>query len=248
MKVSIITVVYNNESTISDAIESVLSQQNIDLEYIVIDGASTDKTVAIIKSFKNHINVFTSEKDEGIYDAMNKGISASSGDIIGILNSDDLYADSQVINDVIMHFRNDSELDVLYGNLNYVKFRNVNKVIRKWISKSYYPSFFEDGNVPPHPTVFVKRQVYLKAGLFDLNYKLAADYEFLIRALKLHHFKSRHINRLMVKMRLGGATNRSFYNIFSANLEILQAWRKNGLPVPLKLMPLRLIKRISQYF
>lgn len=248
MKVSIITVVYNNESTISGAIESVLSQQDIDLEYIIIDGASTDNTVRIIKSFRSDINIFISEKDGGIYDAMNKGISASSGDIIGILNSDDLYADSQVINDVLKQFRNDSKLDILYGNLDYVKFKNVNKVIRKWISKSYYPSFFEDGNVPPHPTVFVKRYVYFTMGMFDLSYKLAADYEFMIRALKLHKVKSQHINRLMIKMRLGGATNKSFHNIFNANLEILQAWRKNGWQIPLKLIPLRIIKRISQYF
>jgi glycosyltransferase involved in cell wall biosynthesis len=226
---------------------SVLGQTYKDIEYIIVDGKSNDKTVSIIKEYENKLGCFISEEDFGIYDAMNKGIKAARGDVIGILNSDDLYQDTNVIETVMNQFYQNPSIDVVYGDLVYVKSDNVNKVVRNWKSNSYYNSFFENGNVPPHPSLFVKKSVYEKAGLFNLDFKLAADYEFMLRIFKKHNFNSKYINRVIVKMRLGGATNQNFSNIKKQNIEILKAWNNNELKVPFLLMPLRIIKRLIQF-
>ena len=246
MRISIITVVFNNEDTILDAIDSVLSQVEIDLEYIIIDGGSTDNTIARIKS-RPGISIFISEKDNGIYDAMNKGVLAATGDVIGILNSDDLYIDNYVLSSVMREFSHKIKVDIVYGNLFYVRKDNVNRVQRKWKSLPYYPSYFEHGNVPAHPTLFLKRRVYEEAGLFNLDFKLAADYEFMLRIFKKHNYKSIYINKEIIKMRLGGATNRSISNVYKQNMEILKAWKHNQLKAPFLLMPLRIIKRLIQF-
>ena len=247
MKISIITVVYNNEKTIKEAIESVFSQTYSDIEYIIIDGNSIDKTVQLINEYSDQLGFFISEKDKGIYDAMNKGINAAKGDVIGILNSDDLYQDINVIETVMNQFNQYPSIDIVYGDLVYVKSDNVNKVVRNWKSNPYYNRFFENGNVPPHPSLFVKKSVYETAGLFNLDFRLAADYEFMLRIFKKHNFKSKYINKVIVKMRLGGATNQSFLNIKRQNIEILKAWKNNNLNAPFLLMPLRLIKRLFQF-
>ncbi|MEY2922732.1 MAG: hypothetical protein RL108_1358 [Bacteroidota bacterium] len=247
MKISIITVVYNNERTINDALESVLEQTYENIEYVIIDGNSKDKTVSIIKEYESKLGFFVSEQDSGLYDAMNKGINACTGEVIGILNSDDLYQDFDVISDVMENFINDPKLDILYGDLVYVKSNDTNKVVRNWKSKEYYARFFENANVPPHPSLFVRSNVYKEAGFFDLDYKLAADYEFMLRVFKKYNFKTKYINRLITKMRLGGATNQSFSNIVNQNKEILKAWKNNGLYAPFYLMPLRIVKRLSQF-
>ncbi len=247
MKISVITVVYNNEKTIKDALESVLGQTYKDIEYVIIDGNSSDSTVGIINNFKHKLGYFISEKDAGIYDAMNKGVLAATGDIICILNSDDLYQDSTVIETVMNQFIQNPTLDIVYGDLVYVKSDKVDKVVRNWKSNSYYNNFFENGNVPPHPSLFVKKKVYDEAGLFNLDFKLAADYEFMLRIFKKHNFKSKYINKVIVRMRLGGATNKSFSNIKKQNKEILFAWKNNNLKAPLFLMPLRIIKRLAQF-
>ncbi len=247
MKISIITVVYNNERTIKDALESVLGQSYRDIEYVIIDGKSKDNTVTIIDEYTDKLGYFISEKDNGLYDAMNKGIQAATGDVIGILNSDDLYQDFDVIADVMEQFNNDSTLDILYGNLVYVKSDDVNKIVRNWKCKPYYNRFFENGNVPPHPALFVKKSVYDKVGLFNLDYKLAADYELMLRMLKKHDFKIKYIDRLIVKMRLGGATNQSYKNIINQNKEIVRSWKDNSLKAPFYLMPVRIFKRLIQF-
>lgn len=247
MRISIITVVYNNHKTIKTAIDSVLGQHYEDVEYIIIDGKSTDGTIDIINSYGNAISQVISEPDQGIYDAMNKGIAICTGDVIGILNSDDVYADHNVLAEVMQVFNQDPELDILYGDLVYVKNNDVNHVVRRWTSESYYPTFFEDGHVPPHPSLFIKRAVYAQVGLFNLNMHLAADYEFMLRLFKLNHYKSRYVNRLLVKMRLGGATNASIKNIVQGNLEILRAWKINNFKVPFLLMPKRMVKRLMQF-
>lgn len=247
MKISIITVVFNNEKTIKAALNSVLGQTYKDIEYIIIDGKSKDNTVSIIKEYENKLGYFISEKDFGIYDAMNKGIKAATGDVIGILNSDDLYQDSTVLDRVMTQFIQNPALDIVYGDLVYVKSDNVDKVVRNWKSNAYYTNFFENGNVPPHPSLFVKKKVYEEAGLFNLDFKLAADYEFMLRIFKKHTFKSKYINKIIVKMRLGGATNQSFSNIKKQNKEILKAWETNNFKAPILLMPLRVIKRLLQF-
>lgn len=247
MKISIVTVVYNNEKTIQDAIQSVLGQSYGNIEYVIIDGNSQDKTVNMIKDYKDQLGYFVSEKDNGLYDAMNKGILACTGDVIGILNSDDLYQDLEVINDVMKQFIANPNLDILYGNLVYVKSDDINKVVRNWKSKTYYNRFFENGNVPPHPSLFVKKKVYDEAGLFDLDYKIAADYEFMLRIFKKYNFNSKYFNRLVVRMRLGGASNASFFSIIKQNKEVLNAWKKNNLKRPFYLMTLRVLKKLNQF-
>lgn len=247
MIISIITVVYNNEKTIKDAIESVLSQSYQNIEYIIIDGNSLDGTVQIINNYKSKLSFFISEKDSGIYDAMNKGIKTATGDVVGILNSDDLYYNNTVIESIMSQFLSNSEIDIVYGDLVYVKRDETQKIVRNWESQPYYKNFFENGNVPPHPAFFVKRKVYEHAGYFNLNYKLAADYEFMLRVVKKYNFKLKYLKKVIVKMRLGGATNKSFSNIFKQNIEILNAWRQNDFKPPFLLMPKRFIKRLLQF-
>jgi glycosyltransferase involved in cell wall biosynthesis len=247
MKISIITVVYNNEKTIKDAMQSVLGQTYKNIEYVIIDGKSKDNTVELINDYKENLGYFISENDYGLYDAMNKGIRASTGDVIGILNSDDLYQDSGVIAAVMEQFNNDPKLDILYGNMVYVKRDDTNRVVRNWKSKTYYNRFFENANVPPHPALFVRSKVYKEAGLFDLDYKIAADYEFMLRIFKNHKFNSKYFNRLMVRMRLGGASNASLSSVIKQNKEVLNAWKKNNLKSPFFLMPLRVLKKLTQF-
>jgi glycosyltransferase involved in cell wall biosynthesis len=248
MKISIITVVYNNEKTIKDAIQSVLGQTYKNIEYVIIDGKSKDNTVNLINEYQEKLGYFISEKDNGLYDAMNKGILACTGDVIGILNSDDLYQDLDVINDVMEQFNKDPELDILYGDLVYVKSEDTAKVVRNWKSKAYYNRFFENANVPPHPALFVRNKVYKEAGLFDLDYKIAADYEFMLRIFRNNKFNSKYLNRLMVRMRLGGASNAGLSSIIKQNKEVLNAWKKNNLKCPFYLMPLRVLKKANQFF
>jgi len=247
MKISIITVVYNNEKTVHTAIESVLSQSYANVEYIVIDGKSTDDTLAIINRYAKSIDTIQSEPDKGIYDAMNKGISLCTGDVIGILNSDDVYADEFVLEKVMNAFQNDHELDMVYGDLVYVKADDVDKIVRIWKSTPYYSNFFEDGHVPPHPSLFIKNTAYKQVGFFNTEMNLAADYDFMLRLFKLFGFRSTYLNCLFVKMRLGGATNASLKNIVYGNLEILRSWKNNGLKVPFLLMPKRILKRLIQF-
>ena len=248
MKISIITVVFNGESTLEDSINSVISQNYKDLEYIIIDGNSTDNTINIINSYKDHISYFISETDGGIYDAMNKGIALASGDVVGILNSDDLYQSPNVLNLVMEQFKNDNSIDIVYGDLVYVKSYNVNHVVRYWKSKPFNKYFFEMGNVPPHPSLFLKRKIYDEAGMFNLKYRLAADYEYMLRIFKNYKYNSKYINETIVRMRLGGATNKNISNILKQNREIYNAWSNNNLSLPFFLMPLRIIKRVLQFF
>jgi glycosyltransferase involved in cell wall biosynthesis len=247
LKISIITVVYNNIATIEDAINSVLNQDYPNIEYIVIDGKSNDGTLDIINKYRSKIHTVISEPDLGIYDAMNKGINHSTGDIIGILNSDDLYENNTILSTIIKKFELDKNLDIIYGNLVYVKPNNTQTIVRKWKSKNYYPTYFEDGNVPPHPSLFLKSSVYKNAGNFNLKYKLAADYEYMLRIFKKFTFKIEYLDLYIVRMRLGGATNKSIKNIIKGNKEIIKAWESNSIKIPFLLMPLRLIKRLMQF-
>lgn len=247
-KISIITVTYNSEKHLAECIESIKNQTYNNIEYIVVDGNSSDSTCTIIKNHNKDISKWISEPDTGIYEAMNKGINLASGEVIGILNSDDLFADNTVIENVMECFYADPELEILYGNLVYVSKNDTTKVIRKWTSKPYYDKFFESGNVPPHPALFLRKEIYQDAGVFDLRYKLAADYEFMLRIFKKFKYKTKYINRLMVKMRLGGATNKSVRNVFNGNKEIISAWKHNGFKFPLLFMPQKIAKRLVQFY
>jgi glycosyltransferase involved in cell wall biosynthesis len=246
MKFTIITVVFNNRFTIEDAIKSVLNQTGVDIEYIIIDGGSKDGTIEIVNKYIKLISKFISESDSGIYDAMNKGLKYATGDIIGFLNSDDIFENNQVlslIHDQLLH----NKLDGLYGDLVYVKKENIQEVIREWKSKNYYNNFFEDGNVPPHPSLYLRKSVYDKIGGFNINFKLASDYDFMLRVFKAQMFNIIYVPKCLVRMRLGGATNQNFRNIYLGNLEILKSWKLGKHKIPFLLMPKRLIKRLQQF-
>ncbi len=249
MKISIITVCYNSSNTIEDTIKSVINQNYFkNVQYIIIDGGSSDNTLQIISKYSDKIDVLISESDKGIYDAMNKGIKYATSDIIGILNSDDVFQDENVLSEVENYFYLDKNLDILYGDLVYVKSEDLTNVVRHWKSTNYHNKFFENGNVPPHPTLFLKSRVYELLGSFNLNFTLASDYEFMLRVFKSKRFKSKYINRLIVRMRLGGATNKNFKNIYIGNLEIYKAWIYNKYKIPLYFFPLRIYKKIKQFF
>jgi len=246
LRVSIITVSYNSSATIADTIRSVESQTYPNIEHIIIDGASTDGTVDIIKHYGIKISKFISEPDHGIYDAMNKGLKLSSGDIIGILNSDDLYIDNSVIEKVVEQFEK-TMCDALYGDLYYVQKENTDVIVRKWHSKQFVPGSFRKGWHPPHPTFFVKNDVYSKYGYFDLQFKLAADFELMLRFLENHKIKQSYLPRPLIKMRLGGATNKNLQNIIRQNIECYDAFKKNSIQVSYFYPVIRLFPKVLQY-
>ncbi len=227
-KVSIITVCYNSEKTIEDTLQSVINQSHPNIEYIVIDGVSTDNTLSIINKYKDKISVLISEKDKGIYDAINKGISIATGDIIANLNSDDFYIDDKVITDVVSTFGKE-KTDTLYADLFYVDAYDINKIVRYWKSKPYKEGLFLRGWMPPHPTFFVKKEVYQKYGLFDLQFKSAADYEIMLRFIHRFKVSISYLPRVIVKMRIGGVSNANLLNRIKANQEDRKAWEVNGL-------------------
>jgi glycosyltransferase len=247
MKVSIITACYNSAATIEDTIRSVQSQTYPDIEYIIVDGASKDDTLSIVDGMKERISKVHSGKDEGIYDAMNKGIAMATGDIIGILNSDDVYENEKVIEQVVQVF--DSQpVDTVYGDLVYVAEDDLNRVIRYWKSGNYYRRAFLNGWMPPHPTFFVKREVYKRFGTFDTEFKTSADYEFMLRVLFKNHCSSSYLNKILVRMRMGGQSNENLLNRILANQEDRKAWLKNGINPKFYTLGLKPLRKLNQFF
>src|SRR5688500_9800290 len=205
MKISIITACYNSAATIGDTLASVAMQEYPNIEHIIIDGSSSDNTLDIVNRFP-HVFKVISERDNGIYDAMNKGIAEATGDVIGILNSDDVYTSGKVLSTVMKEFENTS-IDALYADLQYVQFHDLNKVTRTWHSGNFSKRKFYFGWMPPHPTFFVRRSVYRKIGTFNCKLRSAADYEFMLRVLVKNNHKASYIPQVLVKMRTGGMSN-----------------------------------------
>jgi glycosyltransferase len=228
MKVSIITSVYNNEKTIEDAIQSVLSQTYPNIEYIVVDGASKDNTVAVIKKYEDKITTFVSEKDKGIYDGLNKGVSLATGDIIAFLHSDDIYADENIISEVVEHFEK-THTNSIYGDLVYVDKDDTSKIFRYWKSGKYSLQKLCNGWMPPHPTFFVKKEFYDKYGKFDLAFGISADYDFMLRMLGKYKITTSYLPKVLYKMRVGGASNRSLKNIIQKSREDIKALKNNNI-------------------
>ena len=245
MKISIITASFNSAKTIRDTLESVKSQDYDDIEHLVIDGLSTDETLNIVRQFP-HVSALVSEKDKGIYDAMNKGIRLATGDVIGILNSDDMYIDENVLKQVAEIFKNQN-VDACYADLQYVDERDPNKLVRHWKSGSYKKHSFLYGWMPPHPTLFLRRRVYEKVGIFNLSLKTAADYELMLRVFVRHDFKIQYLPRVIVKMRNGGASNASFRRRLYANREDRLAWKINNLKPYFFTLYLKPIRKIFQF-
>lgn len=227
-KISIITVAYNAEAFIEDTIRSVINQTYDNIEYIIIDGMSTDKTLVICNTYKANIDCLISEPDNGLYDAMNKGVMAATGDIVGILNADDFYNSDDVVAKVANVFK-DEKIDCSYGDLVYVDPINTDKVVRKWVSGKYQENAFKKGWMPPHPTFFLRKRVYQQYGSYNLNLKSAADYELMLRMMHKHKIKPAYINDVLIRMRTGGVSNASFKNRLKANQEDRYAWRLNDL-------------------
>lgn len=254
MKISIITVCLNNARTISDTIESVLGQTYENIEYIIVDGKSTDRTVEIIKNYEIRINnefpnisfSWISENDNGLYDAMNKGFTRATGDIIGILNADDLFCDNNAIEKIMRIFAQKPSIDAVFADLLYVTFNDINKIVRKWETGEKRP--FRSGWHPAHPTFYVKKDIYKKAGFFNLNYKLAADFEIMLRFIEKYNISTYYLPATLVKMRLGGTTNRNLKNIVLQNIECLRAFRENGISVNRLFYPFkRILPKLKQY-
>lgn len=246
IKISIITACYNSESTVEFAIKSVLAQSYPNIEYIIIDGGSGDGTLGVLKKYQGKISKFISEKDRGIYDALNKGISMATGDVIGFLHSDDFYANENIISEIAEVF-NGKDTESLYGNLQYVNRSNEEKIIRNWISGEYKKKKFLKGWMPPHPTFFVKRSVYERFGSFNLKLKSAADYELMLRFLYKENISTSYLPKVIVKMRLGGTSNKSIINRVKANIEDRLAWKINGLKPGLLTLTLKPLSKIRQY-
>lgn len=247
MRISIITVTYNSVSTIADTLQSVASQEYDDIEHIVIDGASTDGTQQIVKRFP-HVKKLVSESDEGIYDAMNKGIQLASGEVIGILNADDIYQNNKILSRV-SEIHKQKELDACYADLVYVKQHDMNKVVRNWTSQEYTAGLCFKGWMPAHPTLFLKRRVYERCGLFDSSLKYQADLEFCARIFEAHCIYSEYVPELWVRMRLGGVTNNSILNMIKGNWESYQAMKKHGLKSnPFSYFINKFVIRIPQFF
>ncbi|BAO76205.1 glycosyltransferase family 2 protein [Winogradskyella sp. PG-2] len=230
MKVSIITATYNSEETIKDCMNSVLNQTHDDIEYIIMDGGSEDNTVAIIeKAAKTNPSIFfKSEPDKGIYDALNKGIAWAQGEVIGFVHSDDFLANNDIIKDIVETFNKENSNGV-YGNLHYVAFYNTDKIIRNWVSKPYNKKLLKKGWMPAHPTLFLKKEIYDTYGLFNMSYKIAADYDFILRVFQQKDLKFSYIDKTIIKMRVGGASNGSFKNIVQKTKEDLKAIKENNV-------------------
>ena len=245
MKVSIITPSYNSAKTICDTLDSVRNQTFQNIEHIVIDGLSPDGTATIVKQHAPAA-ICLSEKDNGIYDAMNKGIRLATGDIIGILNSDDFYTDQNVIEKVTQLFET-TGCDALYGDLVYVDPQDTKRIVRKWTAGELHVGKFLNGWMPPHPTFFVKRAIYEKYGLFNTSLKISADYELMLRFLYKHGISATYFPQCLVCMRTGGHSNASLRRRFDANKEDRMAWKLNNLEPRFYTTWLKPIRKIPQF-
>lgn len=244
MKISVITAAFNSAATIRDTIASFDRQTHPSKEHWVIDGNSSDETKDLI--VPSHERFLFSEKDTGVYDAMNKGIARATGDVVGFLNADDYYESPDVLKWVSSAFEN-SEADLVYGNLRYVDFDDTDKVVRDWRSEDFTSGMFDRGWMPPHPTVYARRELFEKFGGFDLGFQICADWEWLYRMFAIHKVRVKHIDEYFVRMRLGGISNRSIGNVWKSNREAAGAFLKHGTRMPWKFYPGKVMHRLKQF-
>lgn len=246
MKVSIVTVVLNCAPYIAGCIHSVLQQQEADIEYIVIDGGSSDGTVEIISQYLEGISKFISEKDEGYYSALNHGIRLATGDIVGILNADDVLADPYVISSIAGCFMQ-FNCDALYGNLVYTARHDINVVIRNWRSKSFLLSSIKYGWMPPHPTLYLRKEVFNSHGLYARNFGLSADYEMIVRLFYKKRIRSVFLNRLIVRMRSGGVSNHGVRQLCKAIIADYKVLVFNQVPRPFVALAGKKLRKLKQF-
>lgn len=246
MKISIITPSFNSEKTIEKTIQSVISQTYQNLEYIIIDGGSKDRTLKIVEKYKEKIAKIFSGPDEGLYDAMNKGIEWATGEVVGILNSDDFYPHSNVLEKVVEAFL-ESGSQAVYGDVAFFKGDNYSKIIRFWRAGEFKEKKLNWGWAPPHPAFFLKKEVYQKYGLFRLDFKIAADYELMLRLFKIHKISVFYLPEVLVYMRQGGESSRNLWQRIKGWKELRKAWRVNNLQTPKFFILRRVLSKIGQY-
>lgn len=247
MKISIITVCYNSEETIRDTIESVLQQTYTDIEYIIVDGGSRDSTLAIVAEYDDKIAKVISEPDQGIYDAMNKGVVNSTGDYVGILNSDDVFASRDAVQSIADYLIANPSCEALYGDLVYVERDDVDKVVRQYSSKSFSPWKLRFGFMVPHPTFYTRRENFEKFGLYKLGYRVSADFELMARFM-LGGLRFERLPKVLVKMRQGGISTTGIWWRVHQNMEIVRACKENGLYTNLLMVAMKVPFKLASYF
>jgi glycosyltransferase involved in cell wall biosynthesis len=228
LHISVITAVFNRAATLGESLRSVHSQRWPEIEHIVIDGGSTDGSLAILDQHKSRIAKIVSEPDGGLYDALNKGIRQASGDVIGFMHADDEFATPHALARVAQAFE-DPDVGAVYGDLVYVKKNDVSRVVRYWRAGQYQRTQLTQGWMPPHPTFYVRREVYSRFGGFDTRYRIAADYENMLRILWRGRIKAAYIPEVLVRMRVGGISNMSIFNMLHKSREDYAAMRENGI-------------------
>jgi glycosyltransferase involved in cell wall biosynthesis len=244
LRISVITVCYNTVTTIEKCIASVVSQNFKDIEYIIVDGGSTDGTLEIINRYRAHVSILISEPDNGIYDAMNKGLKLATGQVAGTLNADDYFADNDILCILAKTFT-EQKADIVYGDLDYVD--GAGDIIRKWRSGIYKRGMLEFGWMPPHPTFYCKKDLLLRIGLYSLDYGTAADYALMLQIIKLPNLQISYINRVLVIMKIGGASNKSISNRVEALKNDLKAMRNNEISLPLITLVLKPLLKVLQF-
>ena len=247
--ISIITATFNSAKTLKDTIQSVLRQTNKDFEYLIIDGGSTDETIDIVKSYESEFSgrlKWVSEKDQGIYDAMNKGIKMASGDVVGILNSDDYFTSDDILQTVDNAFKS-HEIDAIYGDIHFIRDGNLQKCVRYYSSRMFRPFWLRFGFMPAHPSFYCKREIFDKAGLYSLDYKIGADYEMMVRLFKRHKIKSLYVNKDFVTMRTGGASNNNVRSRLTLIEEDVKACRVNGIYTNRFFIMLKFLYKIFEF-
>lgn len=247
MKISIITPTYNSSKTVKDTLESIKIQTHKNIELIIVDGLSSDDTLKVVEEYKKYFYVkIISEKDKGIYDAMNKGVSLASGEIVHILNSDDLYFDENILTEVVNIFINNKNIDMVYGDIRYFEL-DINKTVRFWKAGEYREGNLKKGWIIPHPSLFIRNCFYQKIEKkFDLNLSIAADYEFILRCLKIEKAKVFYLEKTLISMRSGGVSNRLSSFMFWSWFQKIKAWQINGLKFPYFLIVNNYLTKISQ--
>jgi len=246
IKVSIVTVVKNAETTIQRTIESVLKQSYKNIEYIIIDGLSSDQTLNIIKNYGHQISVVISEADIGIYDAMNKGVSQTTGEIVGIISAGDIFANEKIVELIVEKFKSNS-LDAVYGNVEYFSPKNINKIIRTYKSDKFKPNLIKNGIIPAHPSLFLKKIIYENNGLYNTSYKIAGDFDFIARIFFDGTVKYFYIPQTIVKMEYGGVSTAGLRSMLIINQEIYRSCQINGIKTSYQRLALRYFKKIIEF-
>ncbi len=247
MKVSIITVTFNSAKYLPDCINSVISQQHKNIEHIIVDGGSTDGTVGIIKSYGKKISQWVSEKDGGMYDALNKGMKMATGDVVGILNSDDMFFSPDSVAQIVNSFK-EYKVDSVYADLVYVDQEETRRVLRYWKGFTYQRFRFLYGWMPAHPTFYIRREIIEQLGGYETHYYSASDYEFMARYLYKYRISSHYLPKLVIKMRKGGQSNSSLYNRLRANRRDYLAMKRNQIPFPFMVSVLKPLRKLPQYY